>query len=123
MENPTDEFFADLGQRKHLPLLEGTTGAIGFDLMRDAYSEHWLLTVSNGDVSVSRDVTDADCTVRADRELFDRVVVGEEYLMPALLRGVVVFEGNLELVVLFERLLPGPQARQQRALVEVGRQS
>jgi hypothetical protein len=118
----TEEFFADLGQRKHVPLLEGATGTIGFDLMRDTLSEHWLLAVSNGDVSVSRDMTDADCHVRADRELFDRILLGEEYLQSALLRGVVALEGNLEWVFLFERLLPGPQGpRQRRAVAEIGR--
>jgi hypothetical protein len=90
--------------------------------MRDTLSEHWLLAVSNGDVSVSRDMTDADCYIRADRELFDRILVGEEYLLSALLRGAVALEGNLELVVLFERLLPGPQGpRQRRAVAEIGR--
>jgi hypothetical protein len=118
----TEEFFADLGQRKHVPLLEGATGTIGFDLMQDTCSEHWLLAILNGDVSVSRDTTDADCYIRADRELFDRILVGEEYLLSALLRGAVALEGNLELVVLFERLLPGPQGpRQRRAVAEIGR--
>jgi hypothetical protein len=118
----TEQFFADLGQRKHVPLLEGATGTIGFDLMRDVCSEHWLLAISDGDVSVSRGMSDADCHVRADRELFDRIVAGEEYLMAALLRGTMAIEGTVELLVLFERLLPGPQgSRQPLAVAEIGR--
>jgi hypothetical protein len=122
MASPTEEFFDDLGQRKHEPLLEKVTGTIRFDLMWGACSEHWLLSILNGDVSISQDMTEADCYVRADRELFDRLTGGEEYLMAALLRGVVALEGSLELVVLFERLLPGPQgSRQPQAVDGIGR--
>jgi hypothetical protein len=114
MANPTEEFFGDLSQRTDVPLLEGMTGTIRFDLMRGALSEHWLVAISHGIVSVSQDMTEADCYVRADRELFDRITSGEEYVLPALLRGVMALEGNLELVVVFERLLPGPQGSRQR---------
>jgi hypothetical protein len=117
MTSPADEFFNELGQREREPMLEKVTGTIRFDLVQGVYTEHWLLSISHGDISISRDMTEADCYLRADRQLFDRIACGEEYLMAALLRGVVAPEGNLDLPVLFERLLPGPQGSKQRLQV------
>ncbi|GII22863.1 SCP2 sterol-binding domain-containing protein [Planosporangium mesophilum] len=121
MTSPTEEFFDDLVQRTHIPLLKRANGTIRFDLMQGACSEHWLLSISDGDVSVSRDMTEADCYLRADRELFDRIAVGDDYVLSALLRGVLAADGDLELVVLIERLLPGPQGLgQRRATAGIG---
>jgi hypothetical protein len=120
--SPAEEFFDKLGQRKHEPMLEKVTGTIRFDLVQGVYTEHWLVSISHGDISVSRDMAEADTYLRADRELFDRIACGEEYLMAALLRGAVAAEDNLDLLVLFERLFPGPPvSRRPSTVAGVGR--
>jgi SCP-2 sterol transfer family len=117
MVSPADEFFDAIGRRKHEPMLENVTGTIRFDLMQGVCTEHWLVSISRGDISVSRDMAGADSYLRADRDLFDRVARGEDYLLAALIRGAVVAEGNLELPVLFEKLFPGPAGATQPSTV------
>ena len=46
--------------------------------------------------------------MRADKELFDRLASGTANAMAAALRGVVDAEGDLQLIVQFQRLFPGP---------------
>jgi putative sterol carrier protein len=108
MTDATAEFFDGLGRRGHEPLLEHATGTVRFDLERGRRTEHWLVSIEKGDVVVSRANSEADAVIRADRELFDLIVSGEMNTMAAMLRGAISVDGDKELVVLFQRLLPGP---------------
>lgn len=108
MADPTEEFFNGLGRRGHISLLEKVKGTVRFDLAEDRETEHWFLSITEGDLGVSHEEREADCVLRTDHGLFDRVARGEENAMAALLRGAITFEGNLQLFILFERLLPGP---------------
>jgi putative sterol carrier protein len=108
MTDATTEFFHDLGSRGHETLLEKATGTVRFDLSNGRRTAHWLVTIKKGDVTVSQDSTQADCVFRADRGVFDGIVKGEVNAMAALLRGTMDVEGDPELLVLFQRLFPGP---------------
>jgi len=109
----TDRFFQTLADRKHEELLEKVSGTLRFDLSHDNQTDHWMVTVKNGDVAVSRDDNDADSIVRMPKDLFDQLVVGRVNAFTALLRGEAAAKGNLELPVLLQRLLPGPPRGQQ----------
>jgi putative sterol carrier protein len=109
----TDRFFETLAERKHEELLEKVSGTLRFDLSHGEQTDHWLVTVKNGDVAVSHDDSDADSIVRMPRKLFDQVVVGRVNAFTALLRGEAAAKGNLELPVLLQRLLPGPPRGEQ----------
>jgi putative sterol carrier protein len=108
MTDSAAEFFHALGHRGREPLLEKATGSIRFDLVDGTRTDRWLLTVDNGEVSVSRKNSAAHCVVRADRALFDAMATGEVNGMAAYLRGELTFEGDPELLVLIQRLLPAP---------------
>lgn len=114
MTDPTDAFFAALGQLGHEPLLEKISGTIRFEIVDGKRVERWLLTVDKGDVAVSRKNDRADCALRADKALFARVASGEVNPMAATLRGDIAIEGKSELLVPFQRLLPGPPRRRRR---------
>lgn len=116
MTSPTEELFAQLGRRGHEPLLAKASGTVRFEIAQGMCTEHWYVRVDRGDVTVSRENLEADAVVRASRELFDRVADGEEYILAALLRGEMSAEGRIPLLVLFERLLPGPEASPGRRL-------
>jgi putative sterol carrier protein len=68
--------------------------------------EHWIVTFDNGHVSANHDDVDADCTVRGDRELMNRIISGEVNPTTAMLRGELDASGRLELLSYFRRLLP-----------------
>ena len=50
----------------------------------------------------------ADAVMRTDKKLFDGMTQGTVNLTAALLRGVLEIEGDLGLIMAFDRLLPGP---------------
>jgi predicted lipid carrier protein YhbT len=114
MTDSTATFFRELGRRGYEPLLEKANGTVRFDLVSGKRTERWLMTLEGGDVFVSRKNVAADCVVRADRTLFDAMVSGEVNATAAYLRGELTLEGDPELLVLFQRVLPGPVTRRSR---------
>jgi putative sterol carrier protein len=108
MADSSAEFFRELGSRGHEPLLGNATGVVRFDLVDGERTDRWLVTLDRGNVSVSRKNVTADCIVRADKTLFDAMAVGDVNALAAYLRGELALEGDPELLVLIQRVLPGP---------------
>jgi putative sterol carrier protein len=102
------EFFEELGQREHEPLLAKVTGRVRFDLVEGGGPDRWLVAVDKGDTTVWHNGGPADCTIRADRALFERLCRGEENAMAAVLRGALVCSGDVELLFAIQRIFPGP---------------
>jgi putative sterol carrier protein len=103
-----DAFFGELTSRGREPLLKSASGALRFDLLDGERIEHWYVTMHEGDVTVSRKKGRADAVLRLERSTFDGLVSGRINAMAATLRGDLVPEGDLGLVLLFQRLFPGP---------------
>jgi putative sterol carrier protein len=114
MTDATAEFFGSLTQRGHVPLLEKAKGTVRFELVDGKRTDRWLLVVDKGDLAVSRRNAGADCTLRADKALFDRIVGGEVNATAAVLRGAVTIDGDMELLVQLQKLFPGPPAKRRR---------
>jgi putative sterol carrier protein len=104
----TTQFFEELGRRGHEPLLEKAKGSLRFDLRRKGQTVRWRVAVNKGNFTVSHKGGPADCTFRADKAVFDAIVTGEMNAAVAVLRGTLEVEGDWELMVLFQRLFPGP---------------
>lgn len=116
MNDPTTQFFEELRERGYEPRLRQATGTLRFELAKGKTIDRWLVSLRKGDVMVSHKGGDADCIVRADRALFDRLASGELNGVAAVLRGELVAEGNWKLLVLFQRLFPGkPPSRRTRS--------
>ncbi|HXV02178.1 MAG TPA: SCP2 sterol-binding domain-containing protein [Gaiellaceae bacterium] len=109
MPDATTEFFTELEQRGHEPLLEKATGSLRFDLVDNGRRSRWLVEIDRGDIAVSHRNAKADCVLRSDKALFDRIASGEENAVAAVLRGAITIDGNRQLLVLFQRLLPAPK--------------
>ena len=107
MTDPTTVFFEELRSRRHEPRLRGATGTYRFELVDGKKIDRWLVTFAKGDVTVLHKSGDADCIVRADRVLFNRLASGELNGVAAALRGEFHAEGDWRLLVLFQRLFPG----------------
>jgi len=108
MSDPTRDFFAGLAERGHEPMLQRTSGTLRFDLSGPRETEHWFVRIHRGDLTVTHGEDEADCVIRTDKELFDRLASGTANAMAAALRGVVEPLGDLQLIVQFQRLFPGP---------------
>ena len=109
--DPTGRFFAELAGRGHEPLLRKASGCTRFDVVDGRRIRRWFVLVDKGDVIVSREGGDANCVVRADKAVFDKVVTGRLNAFAAVLRGDLAVEGDWRLLVRIQRLYPGPRRR------------
>jgi putative sterol carrier protein len=105
MSDATAGLFAALGRHAGDRALRNVSGTVRFELEHDERVERWLVRIDKGDVSVSRKNAAADCVVRADRALFERIVAGEANAFTAMLRGELVVEGDFRVLLLTQRLL------------------
>jgi putative sterol carrier protein len=112
--DPTERFFAEVASRGHEPLLRKASGSTRFDIVDGRRTHRWLLTVDQGDVSVTRGNGGATCVVRVDKAVFDRIASGRLNAVAAVLRGDLAVEGDWRLLVRVQRLFPGPRRRASR---------
>jgi hypothetical protein len=54
MNEATEQFFQDLGQRGYEPLVAKFTGRIRFDVVNGRGTDCWLVTINKGDRGVTR---------------------------------------------------------------------
>ena len=118
MTNPTDEFFEQLNHRGHEPLVGRVAGVIRFDVMHRGETDTRFLHIDHGHISVTRDGGSADSVVRVDRRVMDTIVTGQANPLAALLRGALSVQGNPEMTVIFQRLLPPPANARRANAVE-----
>lgn len=104
----TSTFFETMEHQHHLPLLEKLDGAIRFDITSGKTAEHLRITFNHGDIEAAQETSEADCVFRADRALFNDILLGEQNVMAAFLRGDVQVEGDPHYVMSIQRLLPSP---------------
>jgi putative sterol carrier protein len=108
MGDATAEFFEELASRGHEPLLEGAVGTLRFEVVDGRRTDHWVVVIDRGDVSVSREYAEADAVLRTDPSTLDAIVTGRMATLVAFLRGLAAVEGDPERVVVFRRMFPGP---------------
>ena len=106
--DPISQFFANLTAPGHLATFEGDSATLRFDVRDGGQVHHWYLTVSDGDVAVTRQNKAADAVIHVDRPQFEAIVTGRLNAQAALLRGVLTCEGSLAALLMFQRCLPGP---------------
>jgi putative sterol carrier protein len=113
MTDQVTTFFDRLASEPQ-PAVRRVTATIRLDLEAEngkgTTTRHWLLDVDKGAVSVTpaKRGTAADAVIRTHRSLLERMVTGEANAMAATLRGEIGLEGKAQLLVAFQRLLPGP---------------
>lgn len=123
MTATTVAFFEGLRQQGHVPSLERLTGRVRLDLADRDRTDRWLVTVDHGDVAVSRRGGRADCVISTDKDVFEGIATGRVNAMSAVLRGLLGVEGDLNVLVLFQRVFPGPARRGASAEAIGGRLS
>ncbi len=114
MTDGTREFFDKLGHHGHERSLEKATGTLLFDLKDDGHRDRWLVSLDKGDIKVSHKSGIADAIIRSSRDTFEELAGGRLNAMAALLRGAMTVEGDPELLVLFQRLFPGPKRKKNQ---------
>jgi putative sterol carrier protein len=109
MTSSIDQFFDDLEHRGHEPLLRRVDATLRFDIADGERTDHRLIRVDHGDIRVAVGNEPADCVISAERSVCDDVVSGRTSALAALLRGAAAVEGDMEVMVLAQRLFTGSQ--------------
>lgn len=103
------QFFDDLARPGRLATFEGESATLRFDVPGpDARVERWYVTISDGDVSVTRQRGPADAVITIGREAAAALVTGRLNAQAAILRGLLSCEGSMAAAMTFQRCLPGP---------------
>jgi hypothetical protein len=113
--DPIGTFFGGLADAGHLATFEGQSGTVRLDVVSRDGVERWHLTVSKGDIDVTREDRPADAVIRMDRPQAEAVVTGRLNAQAAILRGALACEGKIAAAVMFQRCLPGPPGSTGRA--------
>src|SRR5436853_1597222 len=110
-----DTFIAGISAQPQ-PLLARVSGTLLFEIHDPHGTEHSLVTVDKGRVGIEAvdGPVEADATVRGERPLLEAIAQGRANAMSAILRGAVRVEGDAELLVVFQRLFPGPEDSRSR---------
>jgi predicted lipid carrier protein YhbT len=94
------------------------------ELTHETGTRRWLVTIDRGNVTVVEDpgAATSTCTLRTSAATFELIACGQGNAMAAALRGDLLIEGDVQLLLLFQRLFPGPPgARHPREFVQAGR--
>jgi putative sterol carrier protein len=110
MITSTAQFFDNLSRRGREPLLARVDATVRFDVIDGSRTDHWVVRIDHGDIQVAAENKPADCVISGDRAVFDAIIDGRLTAMVALLRGALAIDGDPELIVLAQRLFPGPAA-------------
>jgi len=92
------------------PLLAKTSGKLLFEVRDRDDTASWIVDIDKGVVAIEsadRDVA-VDAIIRADVQLVEEIAEGRANAMAAVLRGEMTVEGDSELLMVFQRIFPGP---------------
>jgi putative sterol carrier protein len=120
MKEPTRRFFASISERQQ-PQLGKLTGVVRVDLADGERTEHWYLDIRKGDVTVSHQGPEPDCTVSTDLATFEAIISGEMNAMAAILRGAVNVQGKFILMTALQQLFAGPSKAPDRPVAGYAR--
>ena len=112
--NTLETFVAGISAEPQ-PLLGQTKGRLLFEIRDQDGTARWLVDVDQGRVGIESVAgpVQADATVQAERSLLEAIAQGRANAMASMLRGELHVEGDAELLMIFQRLFPGPDDPRQ----------
>jgi putative sterol carrier protein len=101
MAETTREFFEGLPARADASKLAGMDNSYIFDV--DGAGT-WFVTVEDGTVSVREGEGEADCTISASEENFQRILSGEQNATSAYMTGKLKIKGDMGAAMKLQKL-------------------
>ena len=98
---PAKEFFDSLESRADTSKLEGMSNSYLFEIEGEG---QWLVTVTDGKLSVAEGGGEADATITASGETFDKIVAGEQNPTTAYMTGKLKIKGDLGAAMKLQKL-------------------
>jgi putative sterol carrier protein len=95
------DFFASLPSRADASKTAGMSNSYLFDIEGEG---QWLVTVSDGAVSVAEGGGDADATITTSGETFEKIVSGEQNPTTAYMTGKLKIKGDMGAAMKLQKL-------------------
>jgi putative sterol carrier protein len=95
------DFFASLPSRADASKTAGMNNSYLFDIEGEG---QWLVTVSDGAVSVAEGGGDADATITTSGETFEKIVSGEQNPTTAYMTGKLKIKGDMGAALKLQKL-------------------
>ena len=97
----TREFFDTLESRADASKTAGMTNSYLFEIEDEG---QWLVTVADGKLSVTEGGGEADATITAAGETFDKIVAGEQNPTTAYMTGKLKIKGDMGAAMKLQKL-------------------
>ena len=101
MAESAREFFQGLPARADASKLAGMTNSYVFDIDGAGM---WLVTIEDGTVSVREGEGEADCTISASEENFQKILSGEQNATSAYMTGKLKIKGDMGAAMKLQKL-------------------
>ena len=95
------EFFDSLESRADSSKLEGMSSSYLFDIEDEG---QWLVTVADGNLTVAEGGGEADATITASGETFQKIVAGEQNPTTAYMTGKLKIKGDMGAAMKLQKL-------------------
>jgi putative sterol carrier protein len=101
MAETVQEFFQNLASRADTSKTAGMSNSYLFDIEG---AGQWKVDVDNGTVTVSEGGGDADATIQASEEVFQKIVNGEQNPTSAYMTGKLKIKGDMGAAMKLQKL-------------------
>ena len=103
MPGTVQEFFETLPSRADMSKTAGMNNSYAFDIEG---AGQWTVKVEDGSVNVVEGAEDADVTISASQEIFERIVAGEQNPTSAYMTGKLKLKGDMGAAMKLQKLFP-----------------
>jgi putative sterol carrier protein len=101
MAESVQEFFQNLASRADTSKTAGMNNSYLFDI---AGAGQWTVKVEEGAVTVVEGAEDADATISASEEIFQKIVAGEQNPTSAYMTGKLKIKGDMGAAMKLQKL-------------------
>jgi len=101
MADTVQDFFTDLPSRADASKTAGMSNSYVFDI--DGAGQ-WTVVVDDGTVTVAEGAGDADVTISASEEVFQKIVAGEQNATSAYMTGKLKIKGDMGAAMKLQKL-------------------
>jgi putative sterol carrier protein len=101
MAESVQEFFQTLPERADTAKTAGMNNSYVFDIEG---AGQWTVKVEDGSVSVDEGAGEADVTISASQEVFERIVAGEQNPTSAYMTGKLKLKGDMGAAMKLQKL-------------------
>jgi putative sterol carrier protein len=103
MPGTVQEFFETLPSRADMSKTAGMNNSYAFDIEG---AGQWTVKVEDGSVDVVQGAEDADVTISASQEIFEKIVAGEQNPTSAYMTGKLKLKGDMGAAMKLQKLFP-----------------